>query len=392
MAHELSRQALYELVWRKAKTEVAKEFGVSDVALGKACKKANIPVPPRGYWAMREAQQRRLRNPLPLRGLGQNDTVTFGQQRGWWPQEPIGELPPPPEFSEPMEAVIRRAQQMAGKVSVPRSLDRPHTLVAKLLELDEQRRQKAAESKYYWDKPRFDAPAAIRRLRLINAVFLALARAGCRPDYRGQDANELFAHVGDQLVRFSIAPVKMGKHHDRMFGDEASSLRLPLRLAIESRVDPPPGIGKEWQDADKQRLESLIPEAVVSILVFGEVHYRANARYHHEWLMERKHDQEETIRAAQELAERQKLEAQQKREQARRERLFVQVRNWKHAADVRAFVAAVREHGEVQLHPGDVEAWAAWALAEADALDPLSANLSDLLVPPDAERTDPPAE
>lgn len=392
MAHELPRQALYDLVWSKAKTEVAKDFGVSDVAVGKACKKANIPVPPRGYWAMREAQRRRLRIPLPARGLGQSDTVTIGQQRGWWPQEPIGELPPPPEFSEPLDAVIRRVQQMAGKVTVPRSLDQPHLLVAKLLEQDEQRRQKVAESKYYWDKPRFEAPAAIRRLRLINALFLALARAGCRPDYRGHDADELFAHVGDQFVRFVIVPVKKGKQYDRMFGDEASSARLPLRLSIESRVDPPPGIGKEWQDTDQQRLESVIQEAVVSIVAFGEVHYRANAISHHEWLVERKHDQEEAIHKARELALRQKREAQLKREQERRQRLFVQARNWRQAADVRAFVAAVREHNEAQLQPGDVEAWAAWALAEADALDPLSASLSDLLVPPEAPRPDPLAE
>jgi hypothetical protein len=330
---------------------------------------------------MSEALQRRLRMPLPLRGLGQSDTVTIGQQRGWWPQEPIGELPPPPEFSEPIDAVIRRAQQMAGKVTVPRNLDRPHLLMAKLLEQDEQRRQKFAESKYSWDKPRFDAPAAIRRLRLINALFLALARAGCRPDFRGHDADELFAHVGDQVVQFVLEPLKKNKHYDRMFGDEASSARLPLRLAIDSRVDPPPGISKEWQDADERRLEAVIPEAVVSILVFGEVHYRANAISHHEWLVKRKRAQEEAIRAARELAERQALEAQLKREQARRQRLFVEARNWKQAADVRAFVAAVREHAEAQRHAADLDTWAAWALAEADGLDPLIAPLTDLLAP-----------
>ena len=264
--------------------------------------------------------------------------------------------------------------------------------LAKLLEQDELRRQKVAESKYYWDKPRFEAPAAIRRLRLINALFLALARAGCRPDYRGNDADELFAHVGDQFVRFVIVPIKKSKHYDRMFGDESPSARLPLRLSIESPVDPPPGVSKEWEDTDQQRLESVIPEAVVSILAFGEAHYRANAISHHEWLVERKHDQEEAIRKAKELAERQKHEAQLKQEQERRQRLFVQARNWRQAADVRAFVAAVREHNEAQLQPGDVEAWAAWALAEADALDPLSASLTDLLGPADAERPDTAAE
>jgi hypothetical protein len=160
---------------------------------------------------------------------------------------------------------------------------------------------------------------------------------------------------------------------------------MPLRLAIESRAEGPPGISKEWQDTDKERLEAIIPEAVVSILVFGEVHYRANVMSQHQWLVKRKHDQEEAIRKARELAERQKREAQLKREQERRQHLFVQARNWKQAADVREFVAAVREHDDAQMHSDALVAWASWALAEADALDPLSKPLADLLGSEDAE-------
>jgi hypothetical protein len=387
-----SRQDLYDLVWSKAKTEVAKNMGISDVALGKICKKANIPVPPRGFWAARDAQKRPAQLPLPARGFGQNDTVTIGQERNWYRDDLIGDVPPPPEFTESMEAVVQRARQLVGKVAVPRNLDRPHHLVAKLLAKDVVRRQKAAESGYFWDKPRFEAPAAQRRLRLINSLFLAFSRVGFRPDYGGKEADQLYAHVGDQLVRFAIVPVKRGRQYDSMFGDEAASPRLPLRLVIESTMDPPPGTGKEWQDTDKLSLETVISEAVVSILVFAEAHYRGGALFRHRRLIERKLEQEEAIRKAKELAEQRKREAELKRQQERRRRLFVQTRNWKQSADVRAFVAAVRKHDKAQLHTADVEAWAAWALAEADALDPLSASLSDLLVPPDAQRTDPPAE
>jgi hypothetical protein len=47
----LTRQSLYDLVWSKPMTEVAKGFGISDVALAKRCRAVDIPVPPRGYWA-----------------------------------------------------------------------------------------------------------------------------------------------------------------------------------------------------------------------------------------------------------------------------------------------------------------------------------------------------
>src|SRR5205085_184046 len=41
----LAREQLYELVWRKPVSTLAREFGISDVALAKWCKKLNVPRP-----------------------------------------------------------------------------------------------------------------------------------------------------------------------------------------------------------------------------------------------------------------------------------------------------------------------------------------------------------
>jgi len=41
----LTREELYERVWSKPATKLAAEFGISDVALGKICRKLNIPKP-----------------------------------------------------------------------------------------------------------------------------------------------------------------------------------------------------------------------------------------------------------------------------------------------------------------------------------------------------------
>src|SRR5437016_14635265 len=53
----LSREDLYELVWSKPMRELAKDFGISDVALAKRCRRLAIPVPGRGYWARVDAGQ-----------------------------------------------------------------------------------------------------------------------------------------------------------------------------------------------------------------------------------------------------------------------------------------------------------------------------------------------
>jgi hypothetical protein len=53
----LSREDLYELAWSKPISALAKDFGISDVALAKRCRRLGIPVPGRGCWARVEAGQ-----------------------------------------------------------------------------------------------------------------------------------------------------------------------------------------------------------------------------------------------------------------------------------------------------------------------------------------------
>jgi hypothetical protein len=45
MAHRLTRGELYDLVWSHPTQRVAKQFGISDVGLAEACRRAKIPVP-----------------------------------------------------------------------------------------------------------------------------------------------------------------------------------------------------------------------------------------------------------------------------------------------------------------------------------------------------------
>ena len=64
------RVRLYEEVWTEPTQKVAKRYGVSDVAIAKACASLNIPKPPRGYWARNAAGKKvPKRPPLPKFGL-----------------------------------------------------------------------------------------------------------------------------------------------------------------------------------------------------------------------------------------------------------------------------------------------------------------------------------
>lgn len=51
----LTREELHARVWQQPMRTLAEEFGISDVALAKTCRKAKVPVPGRGHWARKAA-------------------------------------------------------------------------------------------------------------------------------------------------------------------------------------------------------------------------------------------------------------------------------------------------------------------------------------------------
>ena len=77
MARTFTREELYELVWSKPITHLAKEFGLSDVALHKICKKHAIPNPPLGWWAKKHAGKSVKRVPLPRAKAGDATTISI---------------------------------------------------------------------------------------------------------------------------------------------------------------------------------------------------------------------------------------------------------------------------------------------------------------------------
>ncbi|KEZ77605.1 hypothetical protein [Salinisphaera hydrothermalis] len=62
---DVSRERLFELVWSKPTTQVAKELRISDTAVKKRCRKLQVPKPPPGYWRRIETGEEPRRPPLP---------------------------------------------------------------------------------------------------------------------------------------------------------------------------------------------------------------------------------------------------------------------------------------------------------------------------------------
>ena len=59
------RAELYNQVWAEPVEVVAARYGVSNVYLAKVCRRLQVPVPGRGYWAKRAAGKEVKTEPLP---------------------------------------------------------------------------------------------------------------------------------------------------------------------------------------------------------------------------------------------------------------------------------------------------------------------------------------
>lgn len=367
------------MVWTAPMRTLAPSFGISDVAFAKHCKKAGIPFPGRGYWAKKDAGKAPPRIPLPPRALGQKFGVVYGPDPlHAWPAPPPEEIvqqeiPPLPVFEDDIESVRKRASAIVGTVRYP-SLARPHPFVAKLLQEDEERRTKQAASKWpsSWDAPIFDSKPEKRRLRIANALLLALVRCGCKVSAGRSPAYDLNTTVGDVGLGFILAPKGFDRdeyYRTRKAFPNEGKLKLTL-----SWYQPPPEITVRWEDLDGVPLEEQLTEIVVGLLVAGEWSVRQSLQKRYDCLVDRRAAAEKEIRRFAEEAKRKEKERQEKAERERREQLIGEAESWRRANDLRAYVAArLNEKSNEPRSSADeaLEAWAQWALAEADRIDPL---------------------
>jgi hypothetical protein len=375
MSQIITRRALYEQVWAEPLQTLAKRFGFSDVALAKACRKADIPLPGLGYWAKRAAGKALPQPPLPPRGFGKSDEIHFGRDRYGYSHFTDEEVlnspdPSPPSFSESMDDVIARATSIVGVVKARASLQRSHPLVEKLLQEDVDRQRKQQESKWpVFDKPLFDSPAGRRRLRIVNSIFLALSRCGYPPFIRDSEARELGVRVGDVPVSFTLETITSRRTADKQNAKHPLS---KLKLAITWPQMEEDG-GGVWQDNERQ-IEDHVQDIAVSLLVAAERLYRVHVIQNYQWQLDRKRELEEEIRREREEALRKERERLEAIERARRKKLLDQVAAWCSANELRAYVDAVvqaRKTDDPQK-AAELTNWAKWALGEADKIDPLS--------------------
>jgi len=217
MSHTFTRGELFELVWSAPTRTIAKQLGISDVGLAKACRRADLLLPPRGYWAKLAAGKRVNKPELPPRAPGMRDRVVLGQSRWNWSPAPIDLTtpdPPAPVFGETLDELAARLRRQIGPVRRTRDLERAHPRILRLLEADEQRGARRRESPFLtFDAPIFESPFEQRRLRILNSVLRALDQVSVSVSINDREARDLIAHVADYGVSFTLDAVLRAPPH-----------------------------------------------------------------------------------------------------------------------------------------------------------------------------------
>jgi hypothetical protein len=391
MTVRLTRQQLYDLVWSEAMNKLARQIGISDVAIVKHCRKANVPTPRQGYWNKRQAGRRVTRTPLPLRDLSTANIVQFSGSLTSELKARIANTPGPYTIdSESIGALETRFRKRLGKVAIPRDLSEPHPLVSRLLAKDEELRKKHVVSRFPWDTPKFDSPGEYRRLRMLNGLLLCFSRIDCALSVRGPDALELSVRIGDASIVVNFEQFT----HTRagLRGGSSTSSDKRLRLTLQ-HYEYLPGIATKWEDQDNCPLEDQATEIVVSLALAAETVHRSRLAEATE--MERQREEEGRKAKIQQIAdeERREREREAAAAKAKIDQLCEDARLWRVAAEIRAYVAAVAQSLSADDAVLQLGSWVATSHQIADGLDPITSgaakaqvvqNNPDEPIPPDA--------
>jgi len=359
---EFSREEMHRKVWTTPLLKLAKEIGVSDVALGKACRRAGIPLPGRGHWAIPE---RKRPGPPKLPPLKEPhyETIRF-------------------DVLDAVDAAnYYRPQAAPGEsVPVPTELTAPHRLVEKTLKV-----ARAADS----HDGRLTLGAGVLHVRVSSAtldrsmlLMDTLIKASEARGHRWQthqDGTTVVMVTGEaikvwlkeRLTKKDIPPPSRSKRPgepDFFFGPTFTwESTGQLSFEIDEYLSGP--ARKRWNDTPNTKLESKLHEILAGLPLAA-----AAMKAHRAEIAERKRKEAQEQEKFEEWAA--KVEIQRRL----RNRLVQTVERWERAQRLRAFadVVGARLISMSDLDRARAEAWLEWAIPQIEHLDPLQGDTTKI--------------
>jgi hypothetical protein len=379
---KLTRAEFYEQVWTEPMQTLAARYGLSGVGLAKTCRRMNIPVPGRGYWAKKAARQPVQRVPLPtLPSTGSRTPreVTFDLARAEQQRQaqagPVGEQ-------------MTFEKDPANAIVVSEKPTAVHPVVRATMRLLREAKARDDGLLETFDKQALDVVVARANLGRAKAIMDALVKAFkkrgwalAEPD---GDKASVAVLVDGERVPFGVRertrrlppdppkriPIGRGEFYTSTWSPTRYEPTGALTLALGELW----GYGgrRSWADGKRQRVEDCLNDVMVGVVAYAEG-AREVAREHAERM--RTWAEAEVRRV-----ERQRRAAE---EAARIKALETAAANWRRSQELSAFIAEVRKldaDASVKFSSNEAtDEWLRWADEYALSVDPLRKPLGELL-------------
>lgn len=371
---------MYRIVWSTPAIQLAKEFGISDVALKKTCKRMGVPNPPRGYWAKLAAGQQTAQDPLP--------PVKDGQLT---------------EFRFNVEANIKRRE--AWQKPIPRSKEQPlpmgNPIHLQASDGELHRLAKRALATLQKGKPEDDGRIRIKDQELpsilvsaamgdrltksLDALFRLLESRGitlqphedrwnpCLLFSKGPDSLRLF--IEEPLIQVRREPTQEDKLRPSSTW-QLTSTHLAGHLAFT--LEGPRGLSgrKHWSETERKPLEDVLFAVVLrmeQLFESFEVKRVEEIERERRWA-------EEKRRRAEEEKVREHNDALEKIARKRARNLWKAAEWWKIHQDILSFIEECenrwKDSGEGPISDDQVS-WLVWAKECAEDMSPFTVGYPD---------------
>lgn len=259
-----TREELYELVWSRPIYVLAKDYGVSDRGLSKACERLNVPTPPRGYWPKLAAGHSVSKPQLPQQSEGVPHVHVFRRK--------AAAQNPGARRNELLRAA-GKLDLLDVKISVPKRLAKPHPVIARWIREREETRALDMNYRDGWSfaqDPGAFTPNDRRRHRLLHAFFKFTELHGGRIEERAK--GKLFVLLGNDEVEISLREknrqVRLPLEADQRPspGGRLKQILEPTGLMLfEIKCHSDIGGRTSWIENEETALETSIGEFVVGL-------------------------------------------------------------------------------------------------------------------------------
>ena len=390
-----ARKELYQKVWEKPVTEVAKEYHISDVALRKRCNNLDVPLPERGYWAKLKAGKSvhktkltKITASFPKPHTGEKhklrvdaSALSFMKREG---RQEILSLASILSVGGPGSKMVKEVEKLQNTY---KEWHKPDKDIRTPGDYRIPRRRESSYAPLFANE--FSPKVSSRAFHLLDALTRALLpNCGTISCYRGYDSvNHYFFIVNNDRVAFTLSELKDNVIHETTQDEFMEMLKYKEdkrrgRYAIEPQIPKydHPWSGKlkmtiadsaEFIDCKTYVLEDRIGEILVAL-------YEASYPSRLQRIQEEELLRQEIERLDKEIEEdkrREQIRDKYNSEVSKTKALINKATDYETACSIRKLIGAVKKDPN---NPDNNPEWIDWANKKADWFDPTIAREDEL--------------